>query len=75
MQVRRDVMTQQRKEARNSERLIAISYYLKVNCVSVKVVGEERDEGIYGNHEEDSYDMPLFPWFQVVRTVAPDEVP
>ena len=68
-------MAQQCEETRDGESLITIPYHLKVDRVLIKVVGKKRYNGIYRDHEEDSYDMPLLPGLQVVGAMAPDQVP
>ncbi len=49
-------MTHEGEEACNRECFVAIADHFKVNGVSVKVIAQERDEGVYGHQEQNSYD-------------------
>lgn len=50
-QRRLQVMTQQRKEARNSKCLIAIPQHLPVYRMFIEDVGHQGDDGVNGYHE------------------------
>lgn len=49
-------MTEQCEEGGDGEGFVAVAYDLEVDCVPVKVEGEEGGGGVDGDHEEDSDD-------------------
>ena len=56
VQVRRNVVAEERKEACNCKSFIAVTNDFEVYGVIVVEVGEEGDDGIDGDHEDDSDD-------------------
>jgi len=66
MKCRFDVIAEQREEACDSEGLVAIAEHLPVDGTVEVVVGDEGDDGVNGNHGEDTDDVFLFPWSGVV---------
>jgi len=75
MKVRRKVVAQQRKEARNRKRLVAIPQNCEIDRVFVVVVGQEGYGSVDGNHEQHANNVSLLPWFQIMGAMSPDEVP
>lgn len=73
MQVRRDIMTQQSEETRYRKRLVAISQHLEIDRVFVEQEAQEADDRVDGYHEQDSDDVPLLPWSEIVRRMLEDE--
>ena len=56
VQIRRDVMAEQGKEAGNCKSLVTVAEDFKVDSMAVEDVGEEGDCGVDRHHEEDSDD-------------------
>lgn len=73
MQVRRDIMTQQREKRADGEGLIATLQDVKIDRVPVEVVTQEADDAVYGDEEEDADDVPLLEGFEVVGCVEEDQ--
>lgn len=70
----RSVVAHESEKAGNGKGLVAVAHDLPVDCVAIVVVGQERDEGVDGNHEEDADNVLLFPGPRVVERVSEDEV-
>lgn len=73
MQVGSNVRAKQAEKGCNGKCFVTISNDLKVDAVVVVVVGQERDGGVDGHHEEDPNNMSLLPGFQVVCRMHRDE--
>lgn len=56
MEGRRYVVAHEREEAGNGEGFVTVAQDLKVYGFLVVEVAEKRDDGVDGNHDEDSYD-------------------
>lgn len=69
MQIRSNVCAEQAEEGRDRKCLVTITNHFKVDAVAVVVDGKEGDGGVHRDHEEDTDDVPLLPWFQIVRGV------
>jgi len=54
MQVFGDIMTEKSEKRGNRKRFIAVAQHFKVDAVLVIFVGQPRDSGVDGYHEEDS---------------------
>ena len=63
MKCRFDVIAEQSEEASDGESFITIAEDLPVDCMPEVEVGDEGDDGIDGNHSEDTNDMFLLPRF------------
>lgn len=59
MEIRRNIMAQQRKEGGNRKGFVAFGHDLEVYRVPVVPEGQERGHGVDGYHEEDSDDASL----------------
>ena len=73
MQIRRDIMTEQGKETRDRKSLIAIPEDLEIDGLLVEQVRKETDDGVDGDHQEDTDDVALLPGTGVVGGVHEDE--
>lgn len=68
-------MAQQRKEARNRKRLIAIPQNCEIDGMLVVIVGQEGYGSVDRNHEQHANDVSLLPWFEIMGAMSPDEIP
>ena len=73
MQVGRNVVAEQRKEAADSERLIEPFQDIVVDRVVVEDVAEEGHDAVHWDKEEDSNDVFLFVGFEIMRRMGEDE--
>jgi hypothetical protein len=73
VQRRLEVVAHEGKEAGNRKCLITVAQDLPVDGVLVEDVGDERDDGVHGDHEEDADDVLLLPRLRVVRRMLHHE--
>lgn len=67
-------MTKQCEEGTDSKSLVAIPQHVKINCMAIVGIAQETDDGIDGNHEQNSDNVFLFARYQVMCRVSPYEV-
>ena len=73
MQIRRDVMAQEREETAYCKGLVASFQNIKVHGMLIVEVAQEGDHTIDGYQEEDADDVSLLVGFEVVRCVGENE--
>lgn len=72
VQIRRDIVAQQREKARDGERLVAIPQDLVVDRVLIVQIAQEADSAVYGDHKQDADDVFLLKGFQVAGRMLED---
>ena len=73
VQVGSNICAKQTEEGGNGKGFVTISNDFEVDAVVVVVVRKEGNGSVDRDHEEDSNDVPLLPWFQIMRCVHCDE--